>query len=246
MVITVNVDGQDVEATVMFPDHPLPMPPSSAPREVLRDRIVREIDAAPPGPILAVGLRRSDVELPDGVLARVSGREIVGLDVHPGNGVDIVADAHRLAIAVGGRRFAVVYSEAFLEHASTPWVFAQQCAEVLENGGLAVHLAPWIWPTHAEPNDFWRFSPSGLERLFSKDLGFETVLTGEYGDATIIPSPSWREGSTDMPTHSFPTFACIVARKVGAAQPAEWPYPAEVELDRARRYPVHGIGAGAS
>jgi hypothetical protein len=49
-----------------------------------------------------------------------------------------------------------------------------------------------------------------------------------------------------MPTHSFPTFACIVARKVGAAQPAEWPYPAEVELDRARRYPVHGIGAGTS
>ena len=244
--LTLTIGHDEVEDWVTLPDHPLPTQPEIRSRELLQERVLREISNAPAGPILTVGLRRSGEELEDATLSRVTDRDLIGVDIHPGHGVDIVADAHRLEDAVGGRRFPVVYSASFLEHAATPWLFAQQCAAVLEPGGIAVHFAPWVWPTHAQPNDFWRFSTAGLERLFSGELGFETVLVGEFGQAVITPAPDWRESATDMATHSVPTFACIVARKVRASEHVEWPYTDAAEFTRARLYPVDGIVLGPS
>jgi len=40
---------------------------------------------------------------------------------------------------------------------------------------------PFLWPYHASPHDYWRWTQSGADRDFS---GFETIATGICGGPT--------------------------------------------------------------
>ncbi len=116
----------------------------------------------PPGPILVLGSRVPDGQesIPD-LIRRELGTEVLGVDIHPGPGVDVVCDAHRLSALFGEATCAAVVSLSLLEHLAAPWIVAAECARVLAPGGVAVHVVPWTWPTHAAPNDFWRIAPGG-------------------------------------------------------------------------------------
>jgi ubiquinone/menaquinone biosynthesis C-methylase UbiE len=90
----------------------------------------------------------------------------VCVDIHAGQGVDIVGDVHHLAPLFGEGTFQAVYSISVLEHLEKPWLAAAQMLRVLSPGGLSAHAAPWVWPTHASPNDFFRMSPEGFRSIF--------------------------------------------------------------------------------
>ena len=156
-------NGELVEAPVALPSRGLPI--------VGTDQheldIFETIGTAPPGPVLIIGARAAEenTRIDERIRLR-TGREVVSVDIHPGVGVDVVADAHTLSSVFALETFAVTTSSAVLEHLEVPWLVAAQCAAVTMPGGLAVHSAPFVWPAHAQPNDFWRFSPRGLEVLF--------------------------------------------------------------------------------
>ncbi|MDI3492076.1 MAG: hypothetical protein PWP11_3353 [Thauera sp.] len=79
-----------------------------------------------------------------------------GIDMQCGPGVDEVADIHALAPEWEGRFSGILCSEV-LEHVARPW------------------------PIHGFPDDFYRYTQSGL-RLLLEDAGFagvETVSAGE-------------------------------------------------------------------
>jgi hypothetical protein len=175
-------------------------------------------------------------------MAQFGEREVIGVDVHPGIGVDRIGDAHRLSALFSRDSVAVTYSESVLEHVAKPWLVALQCNRVLMIGGIAIHVAPWLWPTHASPNDFWRFSASGLKQLFGRELGFEILETGSFGSATVTPHPTWLADHVRMPTMHSDAVSWIVARKI--AQPdsdINWPYDEAEGIAEARRYPLDGL-----
>lgn len=100
--------------------------------------------------------------------------EHVGLDVadpfNPRAQPDLVGTAYSIPSA--DESFDSALSTAALEHLEEPEIAIRECFRVLRSGGHAVYTVPFIWHTHAEPRDFYRFTSFGLEYLFKK-CGFE-------------------------------------------------------------------------
>lgn len=239
-----------VQRVVPVPRHPLPIVPTAAEGRDWNRARREAIAAAPAGPVLALGVRTRRADDDRALRALFPGREVIGVDIHPGIGVDLVADVHELDTVVGAGSAAIVYSGSLLEHVAAPWVVARACAAVLVTGGYALHHAPWAWPTHAAPNDFWRMSPEGLRRLFTPELGFAVLETGAAMDVRMQVEPDDRAEVDPRAhmlafstTHSAAT-SWIVARTTGApAAAASWPYGGTTAEALAARYPVDGISA---
>jgi hypothetical protein len=207
--------------------------------DVIRTTLTDAVD----GPVLAIGIRTdSDAHLA-ATRALFGDREIVSLDIHPGNGVDIVGDIHDVRSIFPDAHFACVYSESVIEHLAMPWVATLEMMRVLKPGGVLAHSIPWTLPTHSQPNDFFRISAEGLQNLFSPQIGCRTITTGEGGPSRIVPEPYWRtEAFEDMPSLVSPSMTWIVAQKVSdAAAAAHWPYDSDRGRIQAAEYPLGGV-----
>jgi SAM-dependent methyltransferase len=227
------------------PRESLPLSKDSTEETELHEaRVTAHIAAAPAGRVLAIGLRTDDPVGLAQVMTRFGDREVITLDIHPGLGVDIVGDAHRLSTLFELGSFAVVYSNSVIEHVSHPWVIALETARVLMPGGLAVNWVPWVWPTHSKPNDFWRMSPGGLEFLYGRELGYEIVGSGGATEVTVIPGPQSRLTMLNMATNRSHAMSWIAARKVAEPHPEiSWPFDAELGESIARAYPQAGLAS---
>lgn len=108
-------------------------------------------------------------------------------DVEVGQDVDVVADAHKLSSVFGEESFSVVWSSSVFEHLHSPWIAAEEILKVLKPGGLFFAQTHLCFPEHGYPNDFFRFTRNGLERLF--DDATEVVSSYDF-PATLTPHDS--------------------------------------------------------
>jgi len=86
---------------------------------------------------------------------------------------DMVADCHNLPFrdsCISSARAA-----ALLEHVLDPFEVMSEINRVLEDGGFVWVWIPFMWSEHRYPIDYYRFSGSGLDYLFSK-AGFKMRL----------------------------------------------------------------------
>ncbi len=187
------------------------------------------------GRVLEIGSR---LVSPGAVSNRSLFPSYVGIDIHPAPNVDAVVDAHAISRTLGCGTFDGVFSLAVLEHLSAPWLVAREINSSLRPGGLAYTLAPHTWPAHEMPNDFWRFSESGLETLFGSASGFEVLDSGVYGRVFIHPDCRAIEHRA-MPLIPGFSLAWVLSRKARDLHPGEicWPMGGR-ELNRlALSYP---------
>lgn len=93
---------------------------------------------------------------------------------------DVVGDATKLPIA--SQSVDLVFCSQVLEHVPHPRSVVRECFRVLRQGGWLVLSAPFYWPLHEEPHDYFRFTRHGLEHLI-KDAGFTRVdVRADGGD----------------------------------------------------------------
>jgi SAM-dependent methyltransferase len=157
--------------------------------------------------------------------------QFVGVDIHPGRGVDVVCDAHALSSVFKPASFDYVFSLSVFEHLAAPWLVAAEINRVLTVGGEVMVSVPFAWPLHETPSDFWRFSDKGLERLFSPELGFSVIESRMNGEIRLIPE--WRDVLVELPLHPSFNHSWIFARKI-----AECPAgPAAAPTHDPRLYP---------
>ncbi|MBX4209211.1 glycosyltransferase [Candidatus Parcubacteria bacterium] len=95
------------------------------------------------------------------------GKEFINVDVFPFPEVDIVSDATRLPFRDGSVDAAV--SESVFEHVPDAHLIAREMVRVVKPGGYIYVSAPFIHPYHTSPDDFNRWTLSGLKHMF-KDL----------------------------------------------------------------------------
>jgi SAM-dependent methyltransferase len=205
-------------------------------------RFVLAIRALPKATVVEVGARAVG-SMTAGVDTNPFGPHVAKLstDIHPGAGVDVVADAHALSHAIEPGSIDGLFSVSVLEHLAAPWLAAAEINRVLKPGGLTLHLTHHTWPLHEEPNDFWRFSDRGLVQLFGPATGFEVMEAGMRGKMRVHPSPEMRRfGWHDMPTVPGWGEAYILARKVAEAPQGAfaWPQSAERIEALSRLYPT--------
>lgn len=106
-----------------------------------------------------------------------------GLDMQPGQNVDIVGDIHSMPADWSGRFSGVLCSEV-LEHVARPWLALPELRRVIRPGGWIVVTTLLTFHIHGYPDDFYRYTESGL-RLLLTDAGF-TDIAIEYGGDTIL------------------------------------------------------------
>jgi len=132
----------------------------------------------------------------------------LGIDMQPGSGVDLVADIHDLPAEWEGKFSAVLCSEV-LEHVARPWVALPKLRAVIRPGGWIVVTTLFAFPEHGFPDDFYRYSQSGL-RLLLEDAGFKDVHT-EYAGEIHTVLDDHGEGlihKRKIPMHVFAVARC--------------------------------------
>lgn len=98
------------------------------------------------------------------------------LDVDASKNTDIVGDAHNLPFP--DESFEVIVCSEMLEHADDPRRVISEIHRVLKPKGLAVLTTRFAFPVHDAPNDYWRFTPYGLRKLFSEFEIMEVATEG--------------------------------------------------------------------
>jgi len=103
------------------------------------------------------------------------GAKVVCVDMEEGVGVDLVADAHDLHM-VESDSVDFVTSISVLEHVRYPQQVVKEMYRILKPGGIIYINVPFVFPFHADPNDYYRFTYKGIDILcedFNKlDSGF--------------------------------------------------------------------------
>lgn len=129
----------------------------------------------------------------------------LGVDMQDGEGVDQVQDIHDLPADWFGRFSAVLCSEV-LEHVARPWVALPELFRVIRPGGAIIITVPSCFPLHAFPDDFYRYSESGL-RILLEDAGFDRIETANGGnvDFRLDDHGGGAIARRSTPMHTFAT-----------------------------------------
>jgi SAM-dependent methyltransferase len=104
------------------------------------------------------------------------GQEYIGCDLRFGPGVDRIEDLANLSLADETAQTIVCVET--LEHVFEARKAVEEMVRVLQPGGAMVVAAPLDFHIHDHPSDYWRLTPSCLERLLSP---LDAVLVGWQG-----------------------------------------------------------------
>lgn len=125
-----------------------------------------------------------------------------GIDAQAGDGVDAVMDVERLPVEMRGRFSGVLCSEV-LEHVQQPWVAMSEMRDALRPGGWLVVTTLTTFPVHGFPDDYYRFTESGLSYLMER-AGFVNVQTATAGSIVmVLDDHGAGVARRDVPIHVF-------------------------------------------
>jgi hypothetical protein len=95
----------------------------------------------------------------------------LGTDLNEGHNVDLAIDFTDDISLIREKlnsKYNTVICCSVLEHVKNIFKFADNVSEIVETGGIIFISVPFVWEFHGYPNDYWRFTPAGIEYLFHK------------------------------------------------------------------------------
>lgn len=114
------------------------------------------------------------------LLTRVT--NYVGLDLPKGQAPGVTVDVYGSAMTLpfADNSFDSLISSEVLEHLPEPGQALTEAARVSRPGAWLLLTVPWLWPVHAAPHDFYRYTPFGLRYLLEKS-GFRVESIEKTG-----------------------------------------------------------------
>jgi hypothetical protein len=144
-------------------------------------RFVEQFPTLPEGRVLNIGSSVDhDGETVDYSLL-FEGKPFVGIDLHSGEGVDLVCDMTGDCHELQNEKFATIICASVLEHSPKPWLIAANIEKHMLLDSLLYVTVPWVWPTHEYPKDYWRMSPDGISSLFSDRVLWKGIGHSVHG-----------------------------------------------------------------
>ena len=87
-------------------------------------------------------------------------------------------------IPFGAQSMDSAMATEVFEHCFDPTIVIREIARVLKPGGCLFFTVPFLWPLHCSPEDYYRYTPFSLKKLFEQ-CGFRSseisALTGWNG-----------------------------------------------------------------
>lgn len=105
-------------------------------------------------------------------------------DSYQNTEADIAADLNQ-PLPIDSAVADTVVSLSVLEHLCEPQTMLNEAFRILKPGGTMVLQVPWQWWIHAEPYDFFRYTPYGLKYLFEKAGFVDVVVEPQSGFFTM-------------------------------------------------------------
>jgi len=126
------------------------------------------------------------------------GWKYTGMDMAPGDNVDVVLNNPYNWREIGTHRADVLISGQAFEHIEFFWITMLEVARILKPGGLCCIIAPSGGPEHRYPVDCWRFYKDGFAAMarFARLRVLDIVvhegreeyadLSHQWGDVMLI------------------------------------------------------------
>lgn len=136
--------------------------------------------------------------------------EYLGCDPYPSDDATVACPAD--ALAFEDDSFDAVVTFQVLEHIPRPWAAVAECARVLKPGGFLLATAPFVFPHHASPHDFYRYTHEGLAQLaLEAGLEAEEITAQVPSLATLCLLWNWYNGMVhDKVRHIHPKLPALV------------------------------------
>ncbi len=106
---------------------------------------------------------------------------LVKLDLDPHHQPDVVGRAESAPLR--DKSFDLILSTEMLEHCPEPASVAGEAFRLLRKGGIIVLTTPFVYIVHGWPEDYFRYTASGLKHLFRQ---FEKVQIHGYGNRFVV------------------------------------------------------------
>ncbi len=110
--------------------------------------------------------------------------EYVGVDVQENRNADIHGPVEALPVADGS--FDIVLCTQVLEHVDDPAQAVRELRRVTAPGGRVLASTHGVMLYHPNPQDLWRWTHTGLERLFRDNGWTDVTVTAGAGSAEAI------------------------------------------------------------
>jgi SAM-dependent methyltransferase len=101
--------------------------------------------------------------------------DIINIDIFDFDEVDLIADAADLPLTNDAAD--LIINRTMLEHVPQPKATVKEMHRLLKPGGWIICYLPFMQPFHAAPDDYHRWTISGIKTLF-KDFNELEVLIG--------------------------------------------------------------------
>lgn len=154
------------------------------------------------GPVLEIGSK--DFGNTSSFRSTFLENEYLGVDLEPGDGVDVVIDLAKGTGSLPTNYFALAICCSVLEHTPRPWVMAEHISTLVRTSGVLYMSVPWVWRYHMYPDDYFRISWRGIVEMFPafqwNSICLSTTVPGE-----IIPVPADDPGIDNNLALNFPT-----------------------------------------
>lgn len=124
-------------------------------------------------PVLIVGSKHYDFDK-ENIRSRLNEmniKDITGIDIFEGNGVDYVVDitdSESEFIKKNSGKFSTVICMEVLTHVRNPFKAAKNLTAFVKEGGTAVLSECYVRKISKMPVDLWRFTYDGTKELFSE------------------------------------------------------------------------------
>jgi SAM-dependent methyltransferase len=92
-------------------------------------------------------------------------RDIINIDIFPFREVDVVADAVNLPVK--DESVDLILNLALLEHVADPEAVVKEMHRIVRKREKVICYIPFIVPFHPAPDDFQRWTRTGVRKLFS-------------------------------------------------------------------------------
>ena len=117
-----------------------------------------------PGPVYEFGSYQVDQSTASSDMRDLfPGREFVGCDMRAGPGVDRVLDLTDSGLPEGSVGTMLLLDT--LEHVEFPRQALAEAQRLCADDGCVLISTVMDFPIHAHPDDYWRFTPSGMRSL---------------------------------------------------------------------------------